>query len=120
MLKIRGCPHCGENPEIKVVIRDYGFNGVVIECPNCKAQIRNAKCSEFIQTNDAISTPITEESLLTYNGLTHTIAEWGAITGILPATIQHRISRDGWSVEDALTVPPKRGNRIMTKKQEVE
>lgn len=63
MLKIRGCPHCGENPEIKVVIRDYGFNGVVIECPNCKAQIRNAKCSEFIQTDDAISTPITEESL---------------------------------------------------------
>lgn len=57
---------------------------------------------------------------LTYNGQTHTIAEWGEITGILPATIQHRISRDGWSVEDALTVPPKKGNRIMTKKQEVE
>ena len=65
MLKIRGCPHCGETPEIKVIIRDYGFNGVVIECPNCKAQIRNAKCSEtniHIETG-AISTPITEESL---------------------------------------------------------
>lgn len=48
MLSIRGCPHCGESPEIKVIIRDYGFNGVVIECPNCKAQIRNAKCSEMI------------------------------------------------------------------------
>ena len=63
MLKIRGCPHCGENPEIKVIIREYGFNGVVIECPNCKAQIRNCKCSEFIQTDGVISTPITEESL---------------------------------------------------------
>ena len=63
MLSIRGCPHCGESPEIKVIIRDYGFNGVVIECPNCKAQIRNAKCSEFIQTDGSISTPITEESL---------------------------------------------------------
>ena len=48
MLSIRGCPHCGESPEIKVIIRDYGFNGVVIECPNCKAQIRNAKCMEMI------------------------------------------------------------------------
>ena len=65
MLSIRGCPHCGETPEIKVIIRDYGFNGVVIECPNCKAQIRNAKCSEMIirPEDGAFSTPITEESL---------------------------------------------------------
>lgn len=58
--------------------------------------------------------------LLTYNGTTHTIAEWGEITGILPATIQHRVSRDGWSVEDALTVRPRKGNRIKCKQQEVE
>lgn len=63
MLKIRGCPHCGDTPEIRVFVREYGFCGVVIECPNCKAQIRNAKCSEFISTDGAISTPITEESL---------------------------------------------------------
>lgn len=58
--------------------------------------------------------------LLTYNGRTHTIAEWGKITGILPATIHHRVSRDGWSVEDALTVTPKKGNKIKRKRQEVE
>ena len=45
---------------------------------------------------------------LTYNGKTRTIAEWGEITGILPATIQHRICRDGWSVEDALLTPPRK------------
>ena len=44
MLKIRGCPHCGCIPKIEVFIREYGFCGVIIECPNCKAQIRNAKC----------------------------------------------------------------------------
>ena len=65
MLSIRGCPHCGESPEIKVIIRDYGFNGVVIECPNCKAQIRNAKCMEMIvrPEDGMLSNPITEESL---------------------------------------------------------
>ena len=50
--------------------------------------------------------------LLSFNGTTRTIAEWGKVTGFLPATIQHRIVRDGWTVEDALTIPPKKGNRI--------
>lgn len=49
---------------------------------------------------------------LTYNGETLTIAEWGERTGILPSTIQHRVSRDGWSVEQALTTAPRKGNRI--------
>lgn len=48
---------------------------------------------------------------LTYNGETRTIAEWGEITGILPATIQHRVCRDGWSVEDALLIRPRRKKR---------
>lgn len=63
MLTIRGCPHCGDTPEIKVYIRKYGFNGVSIECSNCKAQIRNAKCAEFICNENSMATPITEESL---------------------------------------------------------
>lgn len=48
---------------------------------------------------------------LTYNGETKTIAEWGEITGVSPATIQHRVSRDGWSIEEALTIKPKKGRR---------
>lgn len=40
--------------------------------------------------------------LLTYNGETHTIAEWSDITGIKWDTIRCRI-RYGWSIEKALT-----------------
>lgn len=42
---------------------------------------------------------------VTYNGETHTYAEWSRITGIKQLTIRHRIEDLHWSVEDALTVP---------------
>ena len=41
---------------------------------------------------------------VTYNGETHTYAEWSRITGIKQLTIRHRIENSGWSIEDALTV----------------
>ncbi len=41
---------------------------------------------------------------LDYNGECHTIAEWGAITGINANTISNRL-RSGWSVKDTLTTP---------------
>lgn len=43
-------------------------------------------------------------AFVTYNGETHTYAEWSRITGIKPLTIRHRIEEAHWSIEDALTV----------------
>lgn len=40
---------------------------------------------------------------ITYNGETHTIAEWSKITGIKQGTIRNRIALYGWPVEKALT-----------------
>lgn len=48
--------------------------------------------------------------LLTWNGETLTTAEWAERTGIERHTIGYRI-RNGWSVEDALTIPVSRSNR---------
>ena len=42
---------------------------------------------------------------LTYNGETHTMAEWADITGIKKATIWERLKK-GWSIDDALTIKP--------------
>lgn len=41
--------------------------------------------------------------LITYNGETHTIAQWSRITGIGKSTIRNRIALYGWPVEKALT-----------------
>ena len=43
--------------------------------------------------------------LLTYNGVTKTMAEWSEITGIKYHTLKQRINKYGYSVERALTTP---------------
>lgn len=42
---------------------------------------------------------------VTFNGETHTYAEWGRILKIKASTIQARIKHYGWSPEKALTTP---------------
>lgn len=42
---------------------------------------------------------------ITFNGMTKTLAEWAAVTGINRRTISARLDVRGWSVEKALTVP---------------
>jgi ribosomal protein L37E len=39
------------------------------------------------------------------------IAAWSEQTGIHPKTIQNRLSRYGWTVEQALTLPLRRGKK---------
>ena len=43
--------------------------------------------------------------LLSLNGETHTVAEWGRITGLGDYNIDNRINKYGWSIEKALTTP---------------
>ena len=45
--------------------------------------------------------------LVTYNGETHTVAEWAKITGIKWDTLRSRIDRYGWTIERALTTKVK-------------
>ena len=44
-----------------------------------------------------------DNHLITYNGETHTLTEWAAITGINRNTLSARINRLGWSAERALS-----------------
>lgn len=46
---------------------------------------------------------------ITYNGETHTIAEWADIIGVKMQTLWARLNIYGWSVEDALTKKPVAG-----------
>lgn len=63
MYKLRDCPFCGSAVDIKIGLREYGFNGVIIECQNCHCSLRDGKCSEQIYDNGLFATPITEHSL---------------------------------------------------------
>jgi hypothetical protein len=51
--------------------------------------------------------------LLTFQGITSTIAEWAERTGLDQKTIATRINTLGWSAERALTEPPSDGRRVI-------
>ena len=53
---------------------------------------------------------------LTFNGKTASIADWARKTGISASAIRQRINIYGWSVEQALTIPSKKGNNQCLRK----
>ena len=63
MFKLRDCPICGSAVDIRIVLREYGFNGVIIECQNCHCNLKDGRCSEQIHEDHYIATPTTERSL---------------------------------------------------------
>lgn len=50
---------------------------------------------------------MTKAKLLTYDGRSQTIAQWAKEVGITRETLSHRLNRDGWSIERALTEKPQ-------------
>ncbi|MEJ6485499.1 hypothetical protein N0Y54_30060 [Nostoc punctiforme UO1] len=53
---------------------------------------------------EALSTPVFRERLLTFDGETKSLTDWGRYAGIHPDTLSGRLSR-GWSLSDALKKP---------------
>lgn len=47
--------------------------------------------------------------VVTYKGVSLTIAQWSEITGIQPGTLNARLTKYSWSIEKALTTPPNQG-----------
>ena len=45
--------------------------------------------------------------LITYEGRTQTLTEWAREIGMLPTTLDARINKYHWSIEEALTIPVK-------------
>lgn len=53
----------------------------------------------------AIKKPSLKIKELTYNGRTQTIKEWAAELEMPWPTLYDRVNRNGWTVEEALTIP---------------
>lgn len=49
----------------------------------------------------------TNNHILTFNGVSKTLAQWVELTGFTKSTIEHRLER-GWSVADALQTPMRK------------
>lgn len=59
-------------------------------------------------TRDEQANNTRKNRLITFNGLTKTLSQWGRITGLRPGLIAQRLDALGWTVERALT-QSKRG-----------
>lgn len=52
------------------------------------------------------------KTAIEFEGETHTLKEWSEITGIGASTIQKRLFKRGWSIEDALMIKDGRKARL--------
>ena len=68
-------------------------------------------------TNEEQSNNRRNNHKLTFCGKTKTISDWSKITGISSSAISQRINIYGWNVEEALTIPCKKGNNQMLRKK---
>jgi len=61
----------------------------------------------------------TNNRILEYLGEKHTVSEWSEIVGLPQGTLNGRLNRYGWSVEDALSLPKhsRRCNKIDKEKE---
>lgn len=121
-----------ENPNCKSY-KDYGGRGIKI-CPEwrndfmkfyhwaiqagydgTKSIDRIDNDGDYSPENCRWATKLEQDNnrrtnrFLDYNGESHTMAEWGRITGIGQSLIRSRIENLGWSVEKALTTPVRGG-----------
>lgn len=108
----RGIEVCEEWDSSYQSFRDWclknGYkDGLTIERMDVNGNYCPENCvfaSQKVQQNNR-----TNNHLLTYEGETHTMAEWADILGLPYKMLEHRINR-GWTVEDAFTIP-KGGKR---------
>lgn len=104
------CLHCGITNEEKRLewankyhkltrnVEDY-----IPLCPKCH--------NIFDEHNKRTLRYMNKSHYLTFNGETLSITEWTKKLNMKRGTIAHRIYRQGWTIEQALTIKPNFHNR---------
>lgn len=79
--------------------------GLTIERNDVNGNYEPSNCSWIPKSMQSRNTRVSKH--FEYDGKKLTIPEWSRITGITDITIWRRIYKRGWSIEDALTIPPE-------------
>lgn len=104
----RGITICDEwlNPEnfYKWAIANGYKKGLSIDRIDVNGNYEPSNCRWATSVQQANNTR--GNRYITYNGETHTIADWSRILGIKAGILYQRLGK-GWSIERAFTTPPK-------------
>lgn len=72
-------------------------------CEECKTHNRPANCRWATQSQQSANTRRTR--IITFNGRSMCLTDWAREIGLSGSALSERL-RYGWSIEDALTIPP--------------
>lgn len=103
----RGIAVCDEWRNNRQAFFDWAYNaGYTEELTIDRIDVNGDYCPDNCRwaTQKEQANNRTSNHKLTYNGSTHTIAEWAEITGISPSALYSRIY-NGWDAEKALSTP---------------
>lgn len=107
----RGITVCAEWLNCFEDFRDWAFaNGYADNLSIDRIDVNGNYCPENCRWVD-VQTQMNNtrrNNFITFNGETHTLAEWSRLTGINYMSLKTRLQR-GWSIEKALTEPIKKG-----------
>lgn len=113
---IRVCPEWSEYKNFRDWAIAHGYQeNLSLDRINNNGNYEPLNCRWATQSEQMRNTR--KNHLLEFNGQTKTIAEWAEITGIEYHTLKNRINRYGFSVEDALTTPVRKGNNQNTRRK---
>ena len=77
--KLRECPFCGGNAELRVQEVKYGVCGAWVYCTKCKAKTNYMNTHKTVLHKGSLSTPLTPESRA--NGIKKAVEAWNRRAG---------------------------------------
>lgn len=102
-------PRPSDEHSIDRIESDLGYWCGKRECPECGPEKRKPNCRWATRYEQARNTRANR--MVTWQGRTLCLLDWGKELGIRPGLLHYRIFEGGWSVEEAMTTRPNKYTR---------
>ncbi len=108
----RGIRVCERWDDFATFVSDMGERppGTSLDRINNDGDYCPENCRWATQAEQKLNT--SRNVLWEHNGQNLTISQWAVLVGINKTTLRYRVVRDGWTVAQALSIPPSKRNSV--------